>query len=69
MHVERLQRALEDGLRQLPARYVQIALRELQTLAGHPDRVHVWTRLAKETAVATRGCSAARARVPISRRV
>jgi len=25
-------------------------LRELQTLAGHPDRLHEWTRFAKEAA-------------------
>jgi hypothetical protein len=25
-------------------------LRELETLAGHPDRLHVWTQFAKEAA-------------------
>ena len=45
-----LQRALDDGARRLQGCYYQIVLRELQTLAGHPDRLHVWTRLAKEAA-------------------
>jgi hypothetical protein len=48
--IDILRRDLEDGLRQLQGCYVQIVLRELQTLAGHPDRLHVWTRLAKEAA-------------------
>lgn len=46
-----LRRDLEDGLRRLRGRPYQIVLRELQTLAGHPDRLHVWTDLAKELAV------------------
>jgi hypothetical protein len=41
---------LEEGLRKLQGRPYQIVLRELQTLAGHPDRLHVWTRAAKELA-------------------
>ena len=45
-----LQRDLEDGLRRLQGCYVQVVLRELQTLAGHPDRLHVWTRLAIDAA-------------------
>lgn len=45
-----LQRDLEDGLKKLQGCSVQIVLRELQTLAGHPDRLHVWTQLAKEAA-------------------
>ncbi|MHB9024131.1 MAG: hypothetical protein ACYC7E_08135 [Armatimonadota bacterium] len=48
-HAE-LQRDLDDGLRRLQGCYVQVVLRELQTLAGHPDRLHVWTRLAIEAA-------------------
>ena len=40
----------EEGLRRLQGCHVQIVLRELQTLAGHPDRLHVWTQLAKEAA-------------------
>lgn len=35
---------LEDGARRLKGLHYQIVLRELQTLAGHPDRLHVWTR-------------------------
>lgn len=46
----RLRRDLEDGMRRLRGCRVQIVLRELQTLAGHPDRLHVWTQLAKEAA-------------------
>ncbi len=45
-----LRRGLEDGLCRLRGCHVQIVLRELQTLAGHPDRLHVWTRLAKTAA-------------------
>ncbi len=47
---ETLRRQLDDGLRKLQGHHVQIVLRELQTLAGHPDRLHVWTRLAIEAA-------------------
>lgn len=45
-----LRAALEDGMRRLQGCHVQIVLRELQTLAGNMDRLHVWTRVAKETA-------------------
>jgi hypothetical protein len=45
-----LKRQLDAGLRKLRGHHVQIVLRELQTLAGHPDRLHVWTRLAIEAA-------------------
>jgi hypothetical protein len=45
-----LARTLADGVRQLHGCRYQIVLRELQTLAGHPDRLHVWTRLAKQAA-------------------
>ena len=48
--VATLRRDLEQGARQLQGRPYQIVLRELQTLAGHPDRLHVWTRLAKAAA-------------------
>ena len=41
---------LEDGMRRLQGRYYQVVLRELQTLAGHPRRLHEWTALAKEAA-------------------
>ncbi len=45
-----LRRQLDEGLKKLQGHHVQIVLRELQTLAGHPDRLHVWTKLAIETA-------------------
>jgi len=41
---------LMDGARRLQGHYYQVVLRELQTLAGHPARLHAWTRLAKEAA-------------------
>jgi len=47
---EELRRDLEEGMRQLQGCHYQVVLRELQTLAGHPDRLHVWSRLAIETA-------------------
>lgn len=45
-----LRRPLRDGARRLQGGFYQIVLRELQTLDGHPDRLHVWTRYAKEAA-------------------
>ncbi|NLW86621.1 MAG: hypothetical protein GXY38_07080 [Planctomycetes bacterium] len=45
-----LRRQLEEGTSKLRGRRYQIVLRELQTLAGNMDRLHVWTRLAKEAA-------------------
>jgi len=45
-----IRRDLEEGLRRLRGCRYQIVLRELQTLCGHPDRLHLWTRLAKELA-------------------
>jgi hypothetical protein len=45
-----LRRQLDEGLRRLQGHSVQVVLRELQTLAGHPDRLHVWTKLAIEAA-------------------
>lgn len=48
--VERLRLGLLDGARRLQGCYYQIVLRELQTLSGHPDRLHVWTRMAIEAA-------------------
>jgi hypothetical protein len=47
---ETIKQALMNGAKQLQGHYYQIVLRELQTLAGHPDRLHVWTRFAKEAA-------------------
>ena len=46
----KVRKDLREGARQLQGAYYQIVLRELETLAGHPDRLHVWTRLAKEAA-------------------
>ena len=47
---EPIRRDLEEGTCQLQGCAYQIVLRELQTLAGHPDRLHVWTHCAKEAA-------------------
>ena len=47
---ERIEAHLESGCRRLQGSYYQIILRELQTLAGHPDRLHEWTRAAIEMA-------------------
>jgi hypothetical protein len=41
---------LMAGTSRLQGHYYQIVLRELETLAGHPDRLHEWTRYAKEAA-------------------
>ena len=48
--LDRIQKHLEEGMRKLQGCYYQVVLRELQTLAGHPDRLHVWTRMAIEAA-------------------
>jgi hypothetical protein len=48
--VETIRRDLEQGCKQLQGYHYQIVLRELQTLSGHPDRLHEWTRFAKEAA-------------------
>ncbi len=45
-----IQAQLQNGAKALQGRPYQIILRELQTLAGHEDRLHVWTRLAKDAA-------------------
>jgi hypothetical protein len=45
-----LRNQMEEGLRKLQGQYYQIVLRELQTLAGNLDRLHVWTAMAKELA-------------------
>lgn len=42
--------ALFEGAKQLQGCHYQIVLRELETLADHPDRLHEWTRYAKEAA-------------------
>ena len=48
--VASIRRALEEGIKRLQGSYYQIVLRELQTLSGHTDRLHVWTDIAKELA-------------------
>ena len=48
--VETIRRDLEQGCRQLQGHRYQIVLRELQTLSGHPDRLHDWARVAIEMA-------------------
>jgi len=48
--LDRIARHLDDGMRRLKGCYYQVVLRELQTLAGHMDRLHVWTRMAVEAA-------------------
>ena len=45
-----IQRHLMAGARRLQGHYYQVVLRELQTLAGHPRRLHVWTQCAIEAA-------------------
>lgn len=45
-----IRRDLEHGAQQLQGYHYQIVLRELQTLVGHPRRLHEWTRIAKEMA-------------------
>ena len=45
-----IKRDLEEGARKLQGCHYQIVLRELQTLSGHPDRLHVWTQMAIEAA-------------------
>ena len=47
---ETIQRDLNEGAKQLKGCYYQIVLRELQTLSGHMDRLHVWTKYAIEAA-------------------
>lgn len=42
--------ALDEGARKLKGRNHQIVLREIETFAGHPARLHEWTRLAIEAA-------------------
>ncbi len=52
--VTALRRDLQEGMRRLQGCHVQVVLRELQTLAGHPGRLHVWTRLAREAAASSK---------------
>jgi hypothetical protein len=43
-------RHLDEGLRRTRGLHRQVVLRELQTLAGDPQRLHKWTRLAIDAA-------------------
>ena len=48
--IEIIRNDLEKGCRQLQGYHYQIVLRELQTLSGHPKRLHEWTRTVIEMA-------------------
>jgi hypothetical protein len=48
--VDQVRQDLEGGARRLQGTHYQIVLRELQTLAGNLDRLHVWTRAAIDAA-------------------
>lgn len=50
-NVTKVRQDLEEGFKKLKGQYFQVVLRELQTLCGHADRLHVWTDMAKELAV------------------
>ncbi len=45
-----VRKALAEGARRLDGCYYQIVLRELETLDGNMNRLHEWTRFAKEAA-------------------
>jgi len=45
-----IQRHLDDGARRLQGCRYQIVMRSVTTLAGHPNRLHEWTQLAKDAA-------------------
>jgi len=45
-----LRQPLEEGCEKLQNRSYQIVLRELQTLRGERERLHQWTRIAKDAA-------------------
>ena len=47
---ESIERHLEGGCKRLQGCYYQIILRELQTLAEHPKRLHEWTQIAIDKA-------------------
>jgi len=48
--VDTIRRDLMEGAERLQGTYTQIVLGELQTLMGHPHRLHEWTRCAIEAA-------------------
>ena len=45
-----IRRHLRAGMGKLQGYHYQVVLRELETLAGHPDRLHEWARTAIEVA-------------------
>lgn len=45
-----LRKHLEEGMRIAQGCSVQVVLRELQTLHGHPDRLHDWAQIGKQAA-------------------
>lgn len=47
---ERVEKDLTNGARRLQGCCYQVVLRELQTLAGNLNRLHVWTQMAKKAA-------------------
>jgi hypothetical protein len=48
--IDEIRRHLEEGMRIAQGCYVQIVLRELQTLNGRPERLSEWASIAKEIA-------------------
>lgn len=48
--VKKVREDLEEGFKKLKGQCFQVVLRELQTLCGHSDRLHVWADIAKELA-------------------
>ncbi|MFW6309405.1 MAG: hypothetical protein ACOC1S_05260, partial [bacterium] len=48
--LEDVKKDLEEGARKLKGHYYQIVLRELEALNGDYNRLHKWTKLAKEVA-------------------
>ena len=48
--LEPIQKHLETGMRKLQGHPYQVVCRELETLAGHPERLREWAKLAVEVA-------------------
>ena len=48
--VKKIREDMEEGFKKLKGQYFQVVLRELQTLCGHSDRLHIWADNAKELA-------------------
>lgn len=48
--IEPVRRHLDEGLRKLRGCHYQVVLRELETLAGHPNRLREWADTAKQLA-------------------